>query len=67
MNYYRDEATHPITDSKSYKFKTNKDHRKSSKQWNFLSEFSFSLKHLSNFWKTLNIPLINCEVSLTLT
>ena len=29
-------------------------------------EFSVPLKHLSNFWKILNIPLINCEVSLTL-
>ena len=26
-----------------------------------------SLKYLSNFWRTLNIPLTNCEVSLTLT
>ena len=26
-----------------------------------------SLKHLSNFWKSLNIPLINCEVELILT
>ena len=25
------------------------------------------LKHLSNFWKSLNIPLINCEVELILT
>ena len=25
------------------------------------------LKHLSNFWKTLDIPLINCEVSLVLS
>ena len=25
------------------------------------------LKHLSNFWMTLNIPLINCEVELILT
>ena len=25
------------------------------------------LKHLSNFWKTLYMSLINCEVSLTLT
>ena len=24
-------------------------------------------KHLSNFWRVLNIPLINCEVELTLT
>ena len=25
------------------------------------------LKHLSNFWRSLNIPLINCEVKLILT
>ena len=25
------------------------------------------LKHLSNFWKSLNIPLINCGVELILT
>ena len=25
------------------------------------------LKHLSNFWRKLNTPLINCKVSLTLT
>ena len=24
------------------------------------------LKHLSNFWRTLNIPLINCEIELVL-
>ena len=28
-------------------------------------EIAVPLKHLSNFWKTLDIPLINCEVSLT--
>ena len=25
------------------------------------------LKDLSNFWKSLNIPLINCELELILT
>ena len=25
------------------------------------------LKYLSNFWRTLEIPLINCEVNLILT
>ena len=25
------------------------------------------LKHLSNFWRSLNMPLINCEVDLILT
>ena len=26
-----------------------------------------SLKHLSNFWKTLEMPLINCEINFILT
>ena len=30
-------------------------------------EIAVPLKHLSNFWKVLDIPLINCEVSLVLS
>ena len=30
-------------------------------------EIAVPLKYLSNFWRTINIPLINCEVSLILT
>ena len=30
-------------------------------------EITVPLKHLSNFWKTLDIPLINCDVSLALS
>ena len=26
-----------------------------------------TLKHLSNFWRTLDMPLINCEINLILT
>ena len=25
------------------------------------------LKHLSNFWRTLDVPSINCEINLILT
>ena len=31
------------------------------------TEVVIPLKHLSNLWRTLNIPLINCEVELILT
>ena len=31
------------------------------------AEVVIPLKHLSNFWRSLNIPLINCEVELILT
>ena len=30
------------------------------------TEVVIPLKYLSNFWRTLNIPLINCEVELIL-
>ena len=30
-------------------------------------EIAVPLKHLGNFWNSLNIPLVNCEVSLTLS
>ena len=30
-------------------------------------EIAVPLKHLGNFWNSLNIPLINCEVSLALS
>ena len=30
------------------------------------TEVVIPLKHLSNFWRSLNIPLINCEVELIL-
>ena len=31
------------------------------------TEIVVPLKHLSNFWRTLNKPLINCEIELILT
>ena len=30
-------------------------------------EIIVPLKYLSNFWRTLEMPLINCEVNLILT
>ena len=30
-------------------------------------EIMVSLKYLSNFWRTLEMPLINCEINLILT
>ena len=30
-------------------------------------EINVPLKYLSNFWRTLEMPLINCEVNLILT
>ena len=30
-------------------------------------EIVVPLKYLSNFWRTLKMPLINCEINLILT
>ena len=53
------------TDSFSFKpkitGKTNNDGGKEN------VEIMVALKYLSNFWRTLEMPLINCEVELILT
>ena len=68
-NYYRDEPSNPLSfNSESFKYKTNIA-RKTPEDNDSLtnSKVAIPLKHLSNFWKSLNIPLINCEVELILT
>ena len=68
-NYYRDEPSNPLSlDSESFKYKTNIA-RKTPENSDSLTnaEVVVPLKHLSNFWRALNIPLINCEVRLILT
>ena len=66
----------PITNSESFKCKISITGKSSNanqgtKQENTKIKKDFEivvpLKYLSNFWRSLNIPLINCKVSLTLT
>ena len=78
-NYYGDEPSNPLSsNSESFQYKTSiqgntynvgdseegYDANKVGKNEN---EVVIPLKHLSNFWKSLNILLINCEVELILT
>ena len=67
--YYRDEPINDndLEDSESFKFKKkitgktpNNDNKKNV-------EIMVPLKYLSNFWRTLEMPLIICEVNLILT
>ena len=68
QNYYRDEPSNSLSsNSKSFKYKTSitgntydrdDDADKVGKNEN---EIIVPLKHLSNFLRTLNIALINCE------
>ena len=75
-NYYRDEPRNPLSsNSDSFKYKTSitgntcnvgvgEEGYDGNKVGKNKTEVVIPLKHLSNFWKSLNIPLINCEVEL---
>ena len=65
--YYKDEPNDSIADSESFKFKikiTGKTHAANNTKD---VEIIVPLKYLSTFWRTHEMPLINCEVSLDLT
>ena len=68
-NYYRDEPSNPYSsNSESFKYKTSitgKIPQNNDSLTN--TEVVIPLKHLSNFWRSLDIPLINCEVEIILT
>ena len=78
-NYYRDEPSNPLSsNSESFKYKTSitgntynigdgEEGYDANKVGKNETEVVIPLKHLSNFWKSLNISLINCEVELILT
>ena len=75
-NYYRDESNsrvgendinYFIKSSKSFNYKTRIVGKLEGSNTEQNVEIVVQLKYLSEFCKTLDIPLINCEVSLTLT
>ena len=78
-NYYRDEPSNTLSsDSESFKYKTSiigntynigvgKAGYDANKVGENETEVVIPLKHLSNFWESSNIPLINCEVESILT
>ena len=78
-NYYRDEPSNPLSsDSESFKYKASitgntsdvgvgEEGYDENKVGKNETEVVIPLKYLSNFWRSLNIPLINCELELILT
>ena len=77
QNYYRDEPnsgiingiTYSIMSSKSFDYKANfmEDGVTHNNLTKNDGKIVVPLKYLSNFWRSLNIPLINCEKELILT
>ena len=56
-----------IKDSKSFEYKASITENQKVKTQKKKVEIVVPLKHLSNFWRTLDMPLINCEINLILT
>ena len=55
-----------IKDSKFFDYKTSITGKLEGKNTEKEVEIVVPLKHLSNFWRTLDMPLINCEINLIL-
>ena len=74
-NYYRDgrnsgaerNINYSIKDPKSFTYKTKTTGRLEGNDTEKKVEIVVSLRHLSNFWRTLDIPLINSEINFILT
>ena len=65
--YYRDEPNDNLADSESFKCKIKITGKTSAAGNEKDVEIMVPLKYLSNFWRTLEMPSINCEVNLILT
>ena len=65
--YYKDERNDNTADSESFKSKIKITGKNSADRNTKNVEIIVPLKYLSNFWRTLEMLLINCEVNLILT
>ena len=65
--YYKDEPNDNVADSESFKSKIKITGNTPADGNTKDVEIIVPLKYLSNFWRTLEMPLINCEVNLILT
>ena len=65
--YYKDESIHNLANSESFKSKVKITGNTPADGNTKDVEIIVPLKYLSNFWRTLEMSLINCEVSLFLT
>ena len=65
--YFRDEPDDDLADSESFKSKIKITGKTPNNRNEKDEEIIVPLKYLSNFWRTLEMSLINCEVNLILT
>ena len=67
MVNYKDDPNDNITQSESFESKIKITGKTPAAGNTKDVEIIVPLKYLSNFWRTLEMPLINCEVDLILT
>ena len=65
--YFRDKPNDNLADSESFKSEIKITGKTPNNGNEKDVEIMVPLKYLSNFWRTLEMPLINCEVNLILT
>ena len=65
--YYKDDPNDNITESESFKFKARIRGKTPAACNTKDVEIAVPLKYLSDFWRTLEMQLIYCEVNLMLT
>ena len=65
--YYRDDPNDNITESESFKYKIKITGKAPAAGNRKGVKIAVPLKCLSNFWRTLEMPLISCEINLILT
>ena len=65
--YFKDKPNDNLADSESFKSEIKITGKTPNNGNEKDVEIMVPLKYLSNFWRTLEMPLINCEVNLILT
>ena len=65
--YYKDEPNDNLADSESFKSKVKVTENTPANVNTSVAQIIVPLKYLRNFWRTPEMPLINCEVNLILT
>ena len=66
QQYYKDDPNDNLANSKSFKYKVKITGNTPPDGNTKHAEILVPLKYLSNFWRTLEMPLINCEIELIL-
>ena len=65
--YYKDDPNNNLANSESFRHKLKITGKTPGNENTKNVEIMVPLKYLSNFWRTLEVPLINCKVTLLLT